>query len=93
MTEASAFGLPVIASDAIGCIGATDSAREGVNTIVYPCGDVNALRAALAKLVNDRALYEKLSKGAVVVASDQDVCSAAMQLSDAVHRVHELGKR
>ena len=93
VTEASAFGLPIIASDAIGCVGGTDSAREGVNTIVYPCGDANALREALAKLQRDKGTYEKLAKGAIVVASDQDVCSAANQLSDAVHRLYELQKR
>jgi len=43
VTEAMAVGNAIVASDRVGCVGPTDSARPGVNTLVYPCGDIKAL--------------------------------------------------
>src|SRR5262249_5054690 len=37
VTEGASFGLPVIVSDQVGCIGANDTARPGINALVYPC--------------------------------------------------------
>ena len=44
--EAMAAGLPVIVSDDVGC--AVDLVVDGENGFVYPVGDVDALRDALA---------------------------------------------
>ena len=47
VNEAMAAGLPVVVSTDIGC--ADDLVRDGENGYVYPVGDVDALRDALAK--------------------------------------------
>jgi len=93
VTEGSSFGLPVLASDAIGCVGANDTARPGANTIVYPCGDAEALRAGIESLIGDPQLYARLSQGAIEISKTQDVSEAASALSDAAIRLHELGRR
>ena len=45
------FGVPVIASDAVGA--APDLARAGENGAVYPVGDVGALAQALRAILRD----------------------------------------
>lgn len=47
VNEAMAAGLPVVVSTDIGC--ADDLVRNGENGYIYPVGDVDALRDALAK--------------------------------------------
>lgn len=93
VTEAGVFGLPVIASDAVGCIGPHDTARPGANAMVYPCGDVKALNQALLTLSGDLGLYQRYSAAAREIASHQDTVAAAAQLHAAVHRLAEMGKR
>jgi len=53
LNEGMCFGLPVIASDAVGA--APDLVRSGENGFVYPVGDVTALAAALRRLLADPA--------------------------------------
>lgn len=47
--EAIACGVPVVASSAAGC--AVDLVRPGVTGERYPCGDVGALAAAVARVL------------------------------------------
>jgi glycosyltransferase involved in cell wall biosynthesis len=61
-SEAACIGLPMILSDRIGAIGPTDIARDGQNAIVYRCGDIDALGAAMARLSEDAALRRKMSQ-------------------------------
>lgn len=93
VTEAAIFGLPTIASDSVGCIGAHDTARPDVNTLVYPCGDVPALAEAVRRLRDDRSLRERLSAGSREIGATQDTAAAAAQLEHAVLRLAEMGKR
>ena len=51
LNEAMCFGLPVIASDAVGA--APDLVRPDENGLVYPTGDVPALARALRRLLAD----------------------------------------
>ena len=51
LNEAMCFGVPVIASDAVGA--APDLARVGENGAVYPVGDVGALAQALRVILRD----------------------------------------
>jgi glycosyltransferase involved in cell wall biosynthesis len=55
--EGMAAGLPVIASDAG---GAKEIVEDGVNGLLTPPGDVPALAAAMQKILEDRALRERL---------------------------------
>jgi glycosyltransferase involved in cell wall biosynthesis len=52
VNEAMCFGLPVIASDAVGA--GPDLVRPGENGFVYPVGDVDALAHALRELLADQ---------------------------------------
>ncbi len=49
VNEAMAAGLPVIVSDDVGC--ATDLVHDGNNGVVYPFGDIAALRNALLHML------------------------------------------
>jgi glycosyltransferase involved in cell wall biosynthesis len=93
VTEAASFGLPVIASDRIGCIGATDTAQPNVNTIVYPWGDRERLRAAIETLLQDRKLYQAFASASVRISESQDVSVTAQQLADAAAKLQSLGPR
>jgi glycosyltransferase involved in cell wall biosynthesis len=60
-SEAACIGLPMILSDRIGAIGATDIARDGENALVYRCGDIDALDAAILRLSEDAALRRQMA--------------------------------
>jgi glycosyltransferase involved in cell wall biosynthesis len=53
LNEGMCFGLPVVASDAVGA--APDLVHSGENGFVYPAGDVSALADALRRLLADSA--------------------------------------
>ncbi len=93
VSEAACFGLPVIISSKVGCIGSNDSAQPGRNAIVYPCGDVKALAAAIDKLWRDHDLYQRMSAKSSEIAASQDVTVAAEQLASAERQLHSIGRR
>ncbi|HEU0230498.1 MAG TPA: glycosyltransferase family 4 protein [Burkholderiaceae bacterium] len=57
--EAAAAGLPVIGTD-VG--GVSEMLREGETGWLVPVGDTQALRAALERLVDDRALRKRMGE-------------------------------
>jgi glycosyltransferase involved in cell wall biosynthesis len=59
--EALAAGRPVIASD-IG--GLPELVVDGQNGLTVPPGDASAMAAAMARLFEDRELFDRLSSGA-----------------------------
>lgn len=64
INEAMNRGLPVIASDAVGAV-AGGLVRDGVNGLVFPAGDSDALAHAIVRIAEDRSLRERLgSRGA-----------------------------
>ena len=93
ITEAMTFGLPIVASDRVGCIGSTDTARPGVNTIVYPCGDVEALAGAIQQIRHDVSRRERMSTASRELSREQSPAVAASSLADASVRLHALGCR
>lgn len=93
VTEAAIFGLPIIASDQVGCIGKQDTARPDVNTLVYPCGDVSKLAEAVRRLQAEPGLRERLSAGSFTIGATQTTEAAASQLENAVLRLAAMGKR
>lgn len=54
VNEALACGLPVVASNTVGCV--PDLVLHGVNGLVYPCGDIAALTGCLNTLNTQREL-------------------------------------
>lgn len=63
--EAAACGTPVIASDSPGL---RDSVANGISGLLVPHGDQEALVAAMRRLIDERALREALSRGALEFA-------------------------
>lgn len=63
--EAAAAGLPLICSERAGAAG--DVAVEGENALLVDPTDRGAIAAALARLVRDRALAERLAAGSRAV--------------------------
>ena len=61
VNEAMNRGLPVIASDAVGA-AAGGLVRDGVNGLVVPAGDHEALANALRRLAGDAALRTRLGR-------------------------------
>lgn len=93
VSEAATFGLPVIVSDAVGCIGPNDTARPGENAFVYPCGNVERLKEILIHLSKDKATLQDAGAASLRIAEGQDVTVAARLLFDAVTKLRELGVR
>ncbi|KAA0253142.1 MAG: glycosyltransferase family 1 protein [Acidobacteria bacterium] len=87
VTEAMAVGLPIVASDRIGCVGETDSAQPGRNTAVFSCGDVVGLTAALRRLTDDPGERERLGRSSELLADTQDLPVAAEAVLRALRAV------
>lgn len=90
-TEAAVFGLPIVISDKVGCIGVRDTAQPGRNAIVFPCGETERLAQAIERLYSNRDLYAVMSAHSVRVSESQDELTATRQLTSAVRRLHDLG--
>ena len=54
VNEAMAFGLPVIATDAVGCVD--DLVKPGVTGLIVPAGNSAALAEAMQRLASDSEL-------------------------------------
>jgi glycosyltransferase involved in cell wall biosynthesis len=62
--EAMAVGKPVIATETTGTV---DYIESGVNGILVPVGDSDALNGAITQILADQSLYKKLSVNALEV--------------------------
>lgn len=81
LLEAAAVGRPIVASNVS---GTRDIARDNVNALLYPPGNVAALAAALMRLASDAAARRRLAEaGRRLVESafsDRVVCEATTTL-------------
>lgn len=78
VNEAMAFGLPIIVTDAAGCI--PDLLRD--NGSVVPAGDVEALAEALSQLLSDEALRHEMgrrSRGIIAPYTVEFACRTFVQ--------------
>lgn len=57
LLEAAASGRPIVATDNVGC---REFVTAGQTALSVPCGSPNALAAALARIIEDDALAERL---------------------------------
>ena len=79
--EAMAWGRPVVAS-AVG--GLLDAVEDGITGLLVPPGDVRALRDAVARLLADAGLRERLGRAAEAKArAEFSVEAARAALADA----------
>jgi glycosyltransferase involved in cell wall biosynthesis len=60
VNEALSMSLPVVATEAVGCV--PDLVQDGRNGYVVAPGDVGALRQALQRLVEDRPRRQQMGK-------------------------------
>jgi len=85
VTEAQCLKIPVILSDQCGCHGPNDVFRDGESGILYPCGDVERLAEAVARLADDKDLRIKLGERANDLADLHSAQSAATNFIQAVN--------
>ena len=91
--EAGCFGLPVIVSDRLGCIGKLDTARVDENTLVYPWSDIGALTNRIMMLYANKLLHRSMSDAARRIADSQDITVASLQLREAARQLKNMGCR
>ena len=89
ISEALPLGLPIIASDRVGCVGDSDTARPGFNTVVYPCGDPRALSRAILELASNSQLHERYSQSSRAIAESQDYRSVGHVVLKGFARLQE----
>jgi glycosyltransferase involved in cell wall biosynthesis len=68
--EAMACGTPVVAT---GVGGSGEFLVDGLNAVLFPAGDVEALAAAVRRVVTDEALRRRLARGGAATAAELDV--------------------
>jgi glycosyltransferase involved in cell wall biosynthesis len=91
--EAMAAGCAVVASDRVGCVSASGVARPGVNTLVYPCGVVPALAAALGAMARDPDGLAAMQRASRELAWQQDVSRIAVAMREAALRAARRRRR
>lgn len=92
-SEAAVFGLPILVSDRVGCIGSKDTAQPGRNAIVFPCGSTERLSQATELLCQDRNLYLIMSANSARISESQDENNAARLTAHAARQLYEMGPR
>lgn len=85
VNEAMAAGLPVVASDLVGC--ASDLIEGKGTGAVHRAGDVRSLAAALRPLIEDAALRRKASERARKMIGRYDVSETARGVVQALETV------
>ena len=76
MLEAMAIGLPTICTDCP-CGGAKMMIQDGVNGLLVPNEDKDALAQAMIKVAEDKSLAVKLSKNAVKIRETLSISKIA----------------
>ncbi|HEX6942268.1 MAG TPA: glycosyltransferase family 4 protein [Gemmatimonadaceae bacterium] len=79
LAEAMAAGLPIVASD---IDGYRDVARDGLEALLVPPGDVDALVAAVREVLDDRRLADSLGAAGARRAREFDWDSVTARLVD-----------
>ena len=68
LNEGMEFGLPIVASDAVGA--GPDLVRDGENGFLFPRGDERALEDRLRRLVGDEPLRRRMGEGSRLMIRD-----------------------
>ncbi|MEE3469422.1 MAG: glycosyltransferase [Butyrivibrio hungatei] len=71
LIEAMSLGLPCISTDCP-CGGPRDLIEDGVNGLLVPVGDKDAMADAIRKILSDKELAERLGEQATKI---QEICS------------------
>ncbi|HWO41354.1 MAG TPA: glycosyltransferase family 4 protein [Candidatus Eisenbacteria bacterium] len=84
LIEAAACGRPVVATDVPGC---REVVRHGVNGLLVPVRDEEALASAIAELLQDRARAEAMGK------RGRQIAEVEFDVKAVVHQTLELYER
>lgn len=82
VNEAMACGLPIIASDAVGCTD--DLVIPCLNGFAYPHGDISALVNAMQYLAENNVLRERMGQASHLRIQDYVYCQAVPALGKAI---------
>lgn len=85
LNEGMCFGLPVIASDAVGAV--PDLVRPGENGMVYPVSDIEALTRALRTLLQDPATRARMSARSREIVAAYSYDADVRGILEALHTV------
>lgn len=88
--EASACGVPVVASDSPGL---SEAVRHDETGLLVPHGDLHALTAALDRLLRDPSLQERLAQGGVEWATRFSWDKAADRMEQELDAVIEKKRK
>src|SRR5579862_2132517 len=90
LLEAAATARPIVATD---IPGTREIARDGVNAVLVPPGDVDALAAALQQLASDPALRQRLAMAgrALVESGFSDAAIGAATVALYERTIAEIG--
>ena len=81
LMEAMALGLPVIATDCP-CGGPKSLIEDGVNGILTPVGDVQAMTDAMDRLLGDDELREKIGRNAAKILETNSIDKIVKQWTE-----------
>ena len=70
-SEVLSAGLPIVAADNIGAVGA--AIQPEVNALLYPSGDTNSLAGCIDQLLTNPQLLQDLSAGSKAISCDNGV--------------------
>ena len=90
INEAMNFGLPVIASDLVGCVG--DLVKDGENGFVFPANNVHKLADCIKTLINDESMRKKMGQKSKEIIESYSVKRCVDQLVYAFKSVMYLPK-
>jgi glycosyltransferase involved in cell wall biosynthesis len=69
VAEAAAAGLPILATESTGAIGARSHGRIGENALIFPEGDVEVLVRSIQQLANDSAMRHSMAQRSLAIAA------------------------
>ena len=82
VNEAMACGLPIIASDQVGCVD--DLVQNDKTGLIYPYGDIQALSSAMRQMVNNPVAARQMGiTGSQLVQNNYTLTRAAQGISKA----------
>jgi len=92
VNEAMCCGCPVLVSDRVGA--GPDLIAPVDPAFIFPCGDVDALREAIARAVADRSRLDEVSRRCISHmqswSPDQSVTATVEAIKGAVSRIHPV---
>ena len=84
ISEAIYCGLPVVISDQCGSYGPTDDVRNGLNGMVYRCGDVAELSIKLLAIIDHDDIREYMSETSEQIAQQHQALAHGKALQQAL---------